>query len=318
MVCDQHVDEAFIAAFAFTRGLIAFDPTEQQRPTCMQTIVDPWLRRWWRPSPADEAYAGLQPMTVVTGGSQGIGRALAVEFAKLGNPVMLVARQTEPLAEAVRVIEAATRVKAFAVTADLSTPEGIAAVDAALIERKGYCDVLVNNAAMGLAGPFAAHDAADVGRLLDLNMRALTSLMHRHLPGMLVRGRGGVLNVASLAGYLPGPHQAAYYASKAYVISLTEAVAAENRGQGVRIAVLAPGPIDTAFHKRMGGDSAYYTVLAGLMGPAYVARRALRGFQWGQTVLVPGIHYRLLAVLIRATPHPVLVPITGWLLKRRD
>ena len=164
---------------------------------------------------------------------------------------------------------------------------------------------------------FTGHDVADVDRLADLNMGALTNLMHRHLPAMLARGRGGILNVASLAGYLPGPHQAIYYASKAYVMSLTEAVAAENRGQGVRIAVLAPGPIATAFHKTMGGDSAYYTALAGLMGPNYVARKALRGFLWGQTVIIPGLHYRILGFLMRWVPHPLLVPITGWLLKPR-
>lgn len=256
-------------------------------------------------------------MTVVTGGSQGIGRALAFEFAALGNPILLVARHDEPLVEAARAIEAATKVTVFAIAADLSLPEGIAAIDAALTARKGYCDVLVNNAGMGLAGPFAEQDRAQVNRLLDLNMGVLTNLMHRHLPGMLARGQGGILNVASLAGYLPGPHQAVYYASKAYVISLTQAVAAENRGRGVRIAVLAPGPIDTAFHKNMGGDSAYYAVLAGLMGPSYVARRALRGFRWGQTVIIPGLHYRVIGFLMRLVPHPLLVPITGWFLKRR-
>ena len=256
-------------------------------------------------------------MTVVTGGSQGIGRALALEFAALGNPILLVARRAAPLDEAARAIEAATKVEVFAVVADLSTPAGIVAIDAALAARKGYCDVLVNNAGMGLAGPFAEHDGAQPERLVDLNVRALTSLMHRYLPGMLARGRGGILNVASLAGYLPGPHQAVYYASKAYVISLTEAIAAENRGRGVRISVLVPGPIDTAFHNNMGGESAYYTALAGLMGPSYVARKALRGFSWGQTVIIPGLHYRVLALLMRLTPHPVLVPLTGWLLKRR-
>ena len=283
----------------------------------MQPVIDLWLRRWRRPLAVREAPAGLQPITVVTGGSQGIGRALALEFAALGNPIMLVARGAASLAEAAKAIEAATNIKVFTVAADLSTPAGIAAVDEALAANNGYCDVLVNNAAMGLAGPFAEHDDAAVDQLVDLNVRALTTLMHRHLPGMLARGRGGILNVASLGGYLPGPHQAVYYASKAYVISLTEAVAAENRGLGVRISVLAPGAVDTAIHKEMGAESAHYAALAGLMGPAYIARRAMRGFRWGLTVIIPGLHYRALAHLVRVTPHPILVPVTGWLLKRR-
>jgi uncharacterized protein len=283
----------------------------------MQRIVDFWLKRCWRPTPALKAFAGQQPFTVVTGGSEGIGRALAMKFAGLGNPIILVARRPGPLAEAAKAIEAATKVKVTTVAADLTAPAGYAAIDAALAAQNGYCDVLINNAAMALAGPFAEQDGTQVARLLDLNMGALTNLMHRHLPGMLARGKGGIINVASLAGYVPGPHQAVYYASKAYVISLTEAVADENRGEGVRIAVVAPGPIDTAFHKAMGGDTAYYAALAGLMGPDTVARCAFRGFRWGQTVIIPGLHYRALAIVMRVMPHPVLVPIASWLLKRR-
>ena len=283
----------------------------------MQSLVDIWLRRWWRPTPARDEFAGRQPVTVVTGGSEGIGRALAMQFASLGNPVMLVARRAGPLEEAAQAISSKTKVTTFTVVADLSTPAGIAAVDRALAVRNAYCDILINNAAMGLAGPFAAQSSEAVSRLIELNIHALTSLMHRHLPGMLVRGRGGVLNVASLGGYLPGPHQAAYYASKAYVISLTEAVAAENRGQGVRIAVLAPGPIDTKFHQNMGAHGAYYAVLAGLMGADFVARRALRAFRWGQTVIIPGLAYRALSLVVRVLPHPILAPVTRWLLRTR-
>ena len=97
--------------------------------------------------------------------------------------------------------------------------------------------------------------------LVDLNVRALTRLTRHFLPGMRQRGRGGILNVASLGGYAPGPNQAAYYASKAYVLSLTEAIAAETAGEGVRVCALAPGPVDTAFHARMGAENAFYRYL---------------------------------------------------------
>lgn len=283
----------------------------------MQALVDLWLRRWWRATPARDVYAGLQPVTVVTGASEGIGRALALRFAAIGNPVMLVARHAEALAEAARKVEALPAAKAFIVVADLSTADGIAAVDEALAARRAYCDVLINNAAIGLSGPFAEQDGTQLAQLLDLNVRGLTLLMHRYLPGMLARGRGGVVNVASLGGYVPGPHQAAYYASKAYVVSLTEAVASETRGMGVRVCVLAPGPVDTGFHKRMGAQSAHYALLARWTRPEFVVDRAYRGFRLGQTVVIPGIAYRALSWLVRVVPHPLLVPLTGWLLKRR-
>jgi uncharacterized protein len=282
----------------------------------MPALIDLWLRRWWRPSPAREAFAGLQAVTVVTGGSEGIGRALALEFAKLGNPVMLVARRAEPLAVAARAIEAAGG-KAFAVVADLSTPAGFTSIDDALVARRAFCDVLINNAAMGLSGPFVEHAPNDVARLVDLNVGQLTALMHHHLPGMLARGRGGIVNVASLGGYMPGPHQAAYYASKAYVLSLTEAVAAECPGKGVRICAVAPGPVATAFHERMGANRAYYAAFAGWTSAASVATQTLRGYRWGRTVIVPGLPWRALAIMVRILPHPILVPIVSWLLQRR-
>lgn len=283
----------------------------------MQHIVDIWLRRWRR-GPADRtAFAGLRPLTVVTGGSAGIGRALALEFARAGQPLLLVARRPEALATAAREIEAATGVEVSTMAADVTAVAGRDAIDAALAERGAYCDILVNNAGMGLAGPFAEQNATQLAQLLELNMAAPTDLMRRHLPGMLARGRGGILNVASLGGFLPGPHQAAYYASKAYLIALSEAVADETRGQGVRICVLAPGPIDTGFHATMGGQSAPYVMAAGLMSPDYVARRAVRGYRWGCKLVVPGLHYRLLALVIRVMPHPILLPMTRWLLERR-
>ena len=118
-------------------------------------------------------------------------------------------------------------------------------------------------------------------RLLDLNVRALTALTRHFLDGMRVRGRGGILNVASLGGYTPGPYQAAYYASKAYVLSLTEAMAAETAGEGVRVCALAPGPVDTGFHARMGAEGAFYRYLLPPASAEAVARAGYRGFALG-------------------------------------
>ena len=225
----------------------------------MQSLLQAWRRRWWRPDPqALAAYAGLRPMVVVTGGSEGIGLALARRFAAAGNDLILVARRPEPLREAADRIRAEFKVEAVAVPVDVTSPERYRAIEAALAAQRAYADVLVNSAGMGLAGPF--HDQAPeaIMQLIDLNVRALTALTRHFLTGMLVRGRGGILNLASLGSYAPGPNQGVYYASKAYVLSLSEAIAAETAGLGVRITALAPGPVNTGFHARMGAELAFY------------------------------------------------------------
>ena len=202
-------------------------------------------RWWWSPA-----------------GSEGIGLALARRFAAAGNDLILVARRPEPLREAADRIRAEFKVEAFAVPVDVTSPDAIPIIEAALTAHRAYADVLINSAGMGLAGPF--HDQAPeaIMQLVDLNVRALTALSRHFLAGMRVRGRGGILNLASLGGYAPGPNQAVYYASKAYVLSFSEAVAAEVAGEGVRISALAPGPVNTRFHARMGAERALYRYLS--------------------------------------------------------
>jgi uncharacterized protein len=285
----------------------------------MPSPLQAWRRRWWRPDPAAlAAYAGLRPTVVVTGGSEGIGRALARRFAAAGNDVMLVARRTAPLEEVAASIRVDFKVQAVTVPADVTAPGAIATIDAALAARGAYADVLVNSAGMGLSGPFHGHAPEDVLRLIDLNVRALSQLTRHFLPGMRVRGRGGILNVASLGGYAPGPNQAAYYASKAYVLSLTEAIAAETAGEGVRVCSLAPGPVSTAFHARMGSETAMYRTLVLPASAESVARAGYLGFILGLRVVIPGVINPFLALAMRIMPHRILIPIVGWLLKPRE
>jgi uncharacterized protein len=285
----------------------------------MQSPIQAWRRRWWRPDPAAlAAYAGLRPMVVVTGGSEGIGYALARRFAAAGNDVMLVARRPAPLEEAAAHIRAGFKVEAVAVPADVTATGAIATIEAALAARGAYADVLVNSAGTGLSGPFHGHAPGDVVGLIDLNVRALSQLTRHFLPGMRVRGRGGILNVASLGGYTPGPNQAAYYASKAYVLSLTEAIAAETAGEGVRVGALAPGPVNTAFHARMGAESAMYRTLVLPASVESVARAGYLGFIFGLRVVIPGVINPFLALAMRIMPHRILIPIVGWLLKPRE
>jgi short-subunit dehydrogenase len=280
-------------------------------------LLQAWRRRWWRPDrQALAAFAGLRPMVVVTGGSEGIGYELARRFAKGGHNVMLVARRAGPLQEAADRIRAAFKVEAAAVAADVTGPGAIDAIDAALAAHGAYADVLVNSAGIGLAGPFHANSPDDLVRLVDLNVRALTQLTRHYLPGMRLRGRGGVLNLASLGGYTPGPYQAAYYASKAYVISLTEAIAAETAGEGVRACALAPGPVNTAWHDRAGAGNALYRYLLSASA-ASVARAGYLGYLLGLRVVVPGLINPFLALALKLIPHRLMVPIIAWLLEPR-
>ncbi|MEZ5925494.1 MAG: SDR family oxidoreductase [Hyphomicrobiaceae bacterium] len=257
-------------------------------------------------------------MAVVTGASEGIGRAFAFELARHGHDLLLIARHAGPLeATAAEVVRATGRqVDTFAV--DLTSPDATKQVMEELKARHCQVNILVNNAGVGLAGKFQKHEAVGLATLADLNVRALTLLTHAVLPGMLDRGRGGVINVASLGGHIPGPNQAAYYASKAYVISLTEALAWEARGRGVQITAVMPGPVNTQFHADMGAERSYYLKFMGVVSPERVARAGYRGYRLGLTLVYPRLIDRVLALCLRLSPHFIAVPIVSWLLRKRN
>ena len=284
-----------------------------------EKLATAWRRRWWRPDPAALAvYAGLRPMVVITGASGGIGLALARQFARGRHDLLLIARNAKPLEEAAAAIRADAKIEVGILALDITAPDAIARVEATLAQHNAYADILVNSAGIGLAGPFLVQSPEEIDRMVDLNIRALTALTRHFLVGMRARGRGGVLNLASLGGYAPGPYQAAYYASKAYVISLSEALAAETAGEGVRVCVLAPGPVATMFHERMRGENGLYLRLLPVSNPDSVARAGYLAFALGWRVVVPGLAAPILALAMRLTPHRILVPIVGWLLKPRE
>lgn len=201
---------------------------------------------------------------------------------------------------------------------DITQADTAAILDERLRAAGYYVDVLVNNAGIGIAGQFAQSEPAELEKLVALNVTAPTVLMARFLPEMLARQRGGILNVGSLGGAVPGPGQAAYYASKAYLQSLGEAAAAECSGTGVHITTLLPGPVDTDFHARMGAESSLYRQLLPALSPQRVARAGYRGLRIGQRVIVPGVFNKLLYVAIRVLPHPLTVPFVKILLNKTD
>ncbi|MFZ4534502.1 MAG: SDR family NAD(P)-dependent oxidoreductase [Alsobacter sp.] len=281
-------------------------------------LADVWIgRRAVADAGAVGAFAGRRPAVVVTGGSSGIGLAIATTFADAGEPVLLVARDAGRL-ERARAGLAVTPERAARVailSLDVTVADAGARIDAAVGALGWYVDVLVNAAGVGLAGPLASQSQEDLDCLIGLNVAALTRLTRHALPGMLARARGGVINVSSLGGYVPGPHQAVYYASKAYVCSLSAALAEEIAGRGVRMTVVAPGPVETDFHAKMGADGALYRRILPSMAPEQVGRAAVAGFKLGRRVVVPGVMPSVAAVLVSVLPNWVTVPIVGRLLR---
>lgn len=283
-------------------------------------LADAWLARAARPDPAAlAAVSGRAPCVVVIGGSEGIGCEIARLFAQRGLHVMIIGRRPQ-LLETARALIAVTADPAASITTlalDVTAERAMADIETALEARSLYLDVLVVAAAHGLCGSFDGHPPAAIGSLVELNVAVPTRMIRRWLPAMRGRGRGGVLALASLGAYAPGPYQAVYYASKAYVVSLIEAVAEENRGTGVRLAVVAPGPVETAFHAKMSAQSSLYRTLLPAMSPERAAASAVRGYLLGHVVITPGLLTPLLALAMRVIPRVILAPVVGWLLKPR-
>jgi short-subunit dehydrogenase len=282
-------------------------------------LIDLWLARHAEPSAAAlQAVAHLKPITVVTGGSRGIGLALARRFARARHDVALIARHADALQAAAASIAREYDVKALAIAMDVTDNDAPPRIDAHLAANGFYLDTLINCAGVGLSGPFVQHTEEAISYLLEVNSVALTRLTRHFLPGLLARGKGGIINVASLGGLVPGPNQAAYYASKAYVVSLTRAVAAENAGRGVRLMALAPGPVNTGFHQAMGAELSFYRQLMLALSPEQTARAAYRGYVLGWRLFVPGVTGKLLQIALWIIPHALLLPVVGWLLHRRE
>ena len=277
-----------------------------------------WLSRYAAPdSAALAAVARLTPAVAVTGGSSGIGLAIARAFSADGWTVVLIGRDAARLSDAKASFPATRAARVYTLALDVTAPDAATRIVNVLAALGLYLDVLVNAAGIGLAGPFESHDEPAISGLISLNVEALTRLTRHFLPGMRARARGGVLNVASLGGYVPGPNQAAYYASKAYVCSLTEALGSELAGSGVRMTVVAPGPVATSFHAAMGADNSLYRWLLPALSPEQTATAALSGFRLGRRVVVPGLIPKALAVLATVTPHWISLALMRWLLAVR-
>ena len=251
---------------------------------------------------------------VVTGASSGLGAIFADQLAKRGLSLMLTGRDQARLSEvAQRVRQIAPNVDVELVAGDLGTDAGIEDLVARLDGR--VIDVLVNNAGFGTYGEFSEIDAGREHELIAVNVDALVRLTHAVLPGMLARGRGGILNVASTIAFQPGPYQSTYGASKAFVLSLSQALWAETRGSGVTVTALCPGPTRTGFVDALGSDVSHTAIYRHLAAPEPVVAAGLRALDRGHAVVVPGLRNRVMAEGGRLTPGWLSALISGRLLR---
>jgi short-subunit dehydrogenase len=249
---------------------------------------------------------------IVTGASSGLG----VEYARLlaadGHDLVLVARRRDRLEGLAKELEAAHRIRAHVVAADLAAAGAVERV-VAEVERLGVeIEFLVNDAGFGASGAFAQADASRQLEMVAVNVGALVALTRAFLPGMIARGRGRVLNVGSTAGFAPGPFMAVYYASKAFVNSFTEALAYELRGTGVTATVSCPGATATEFAARAGNDRSLLFRL-GSASAAPVAREGYRAMLRGRPLVVHGLRNKLLVQSIRVSPRAAVRAITAAL-----
>lgn len=239
---------------------------------------------------------------LVTGASSGIGVELARLFAENGDRLVLAARREDRLRKLADELSAQHKVEASVVTCDLGKPDGAKEL-AIEIGRKGHVvDVLVNNAGFGLRGKFASLSFDRQLEMIQVNVTSATALAGLFLPGMLARGRGGILNVASLAAFQAGPDMAVYYATKAYLLSFSEALYEETRKKGVTVTALCPGPVPTEFSDvaDLGGTRLFKT---GVVSAEAVAKAGFEGFRAGKPIVIPGAFPKVSALSTRFAPR---------------
>lgn len=250
--------------------------------------------------------AGPRPLALITGASSGIGRELARCAAADGFDTMLVARRETALEELSAELQRDHGGTHHVMVCDLNDPEASITV-ADHLDRRGLSpNVLVNNAGVGSYGPFAEQSLDGQLALVQLNVTALLELTHRLLPSLRSHGRGRVLNVASTAAFQPGPLMASYYASKAFVLSFSEALHEELRSEGVTVTALCPGPVNTEFQGTAGLGASRLAPWFARTGPRGVARAGWRGCMEGRAVVVPGLLNGIHVSLVRLLPRSVM------------
>ena len=251
-------------------------------------------------------------VALITGASMGIGKELAKIFAADGHDLVLVARSEDTLRTLGQELEDAHGITAHVVPADLTDPAAPASIFAS-VEGKGLAiDYLVNNAGFGTHGAFAATPLPTEMDMLKVNVDAVVALTHLGLQGMLARKRGRILNIASTAGFQPGPDMTMYYATKAFVLMFSEGIAEEVKDAGVTVTAHCPGATATNFGETAGNSTSLYFRM-GAAPADKVARHAYRSMMKGKVVAIEGLMNWLGAFSVRFSPRALVRKITRWM-----
>jgi uncharacterized protein len=248
-------------------------------------------------------------VTLITGASAGIGTELARVFASNGHRVVLVARRNDRLTRLAGEITAAGGAAPILIPCDLEQPDAGDKIAAALAAEGVEVEFVINNAGFGLFGNAIELDRAGQLGIIAVNIRAMTDLSLR-FSDHLIRHRGGILNVGSVAGFLPGPGMAVYYASKAYVLSFSEALRGELAPRGVRVTTLCPGPVPSEFQTRAGFEPGFDSAILNVSAAA-VARAGYRGLMANKRLVLPGLGIKIVPFMLRLFPRGFILAAVG-------
>ncbi len=242
---------------------------------------------------------------LITGASSGIGMGLAKLFAADGSDLVLVARREDRLNELAEKLKSEHGIEVHVLPKDLSKKTSPKEIFNHLKKEKIEIDVLVNNAGFGSRGTVSELDTDLQVDMVQVNAAALTHLTSLFLPGIIERGQGGILNVGSLAGFQPGPNLAVYFATKAYVLSFTEALAEEISNPNIKISCFAPGPVKTEFGEKSDLEDSLLFKLS-LMDLEPAVKAGYEGFRKGKTIVIPGLKQQIVPFLNRFTPRLIV------------
>jgi short-subunit dehydrogenase len=269
------------------------------------------------PAPCDTSAA------LVTGASAGIGAEIARELARRGHAVVLVARRKQRLLDLANELNSQFGVRAEAISCDLGRPAARGRLPGQIGELGLAVDILVNNAGFATGGPFHASDPERELEQVRVLVEAVVGLTSAFLPGMVERGQGAILNVASTAGMQPLPHAAGYSAAKAYVLTFSEAIHQEVSGHGVTVTALCPGPVETEFWKgadwQVAGGRSFEKAFPkpALVSVKGVAKAGVEGLDAGRRVVIPGLSMRAAMLATQYIPHAVKLPVIERVMRRR-
>jgi short-subunit dehydrogenase len=248
-------------------------------------------------------------VTLITGASAGIGTEFARVFAAKGHRMALTARRADRLEAIAGEITSAGGKAPILIACDLQSADAADKIEAALKAADAQVEYLINNAGFGLFGHAVELDRAEQLGMIDVNIRALVDLTLRFAP-TVIKCRGGILNVASIAAFMPGPGMAVYYASKAFVLSFTEALRQEMKPHGVRVTVLCPGPVPTEFQQRAGFRPGFDSAVLNV-SPAEVARQGYHALMGNRRAVLPGLGNKALPLLMRLFPRSFILAAVG-------